>query len=101
MDSGVGVGSFAIDSRVNFSQSVFKHFRGMSILGIYRLVPEAYRQRFRNPWKEAGQTYIEFERIKQRNFDRWIRTLKMGQTYEDLREMIILEAFKKEYFLML
>ena len=60
----------------------------------YELVPEAYRQRFRNLRKEPGQMYIEFERIKQSNFERWIRALKVDQTYEALREMIILEKFK-------
>ncbi|XP_072346079.1 uncharacterized protein [Scyliorhinus torazame] len=37
---------------------------------------------------------MEFERLKQSNFDRWIRALKIDQTYEALREIILLEEFK-------
>ena len=32
----------------------------MSILKAYELVPEAYRQRFRNTKKAEKQTYVEF-----------------------------------------
>ena len=34
------------------------------ILKGYELVPEAYRQRFRNCEKESKQTYVEFVRTK-------------------------------------
>ena len=34
------------------------------ILKGYELVPEAYRQRFRNCQKESNQTYVEFARKK-------------------------------------
>lgn len=35
-----------------------------AILCIYELVPEAYRQRFRDHKREQGQTYVEFAREK-------------------------------------
>ena len=35
-----------------------------------QLVPEAYRQKFRESKKEDNQTYVEFARDKERLFDR-------------------------------
>ena len=36
-----------------------------AILKAYELVPEAYRQKFRNARKQDGQTYVEFAREKE------------------------------------
>ena len=41
------------------------------ILKAYELVPEAYRQKFRNCRKENDQTHVEFPRTKDQLFDRW------------------------------
>ena len=41
------------------------------ILKAYELVPEAYRQKFRNCRKEHDQTHVEFARTKEQLFDRW------------------------------
>ena len=41
------------------------------ILKAYELVPEAYRQKFRNCRKENDQTHVEFARTKVQLFDRW------------------------------
>ena len=41
------------------------------ILKAYELVPEAYRQKFRNCRKEHEQTHVEFARTKEQLFDRW------------------------------
>ena len=41
------------------------------ILKIYELVPEAYRQKFRNCKKDSNQTHVEFARNKEQFFDRW------------------------------
>jgi len=65
-----------------------------SILGACELVPELYRQRFRSLRREPGQTYLEFERLKQINFDKWIRALKIDQMYDALRKIIVLEDLK-------
>ena len=37
----------------------------------YKLVPEAYWQKFRKTTKEENQTYVEFARMKEILFDRW------------------------------
>ena len=42
-----------------------------TVLQAYELVPEAYRQRFRNSEKTANQTYVEFMRDKSVLFDKW------------------------------
>ena len=40
------------------------------ILKGYELVPEAYRQKFRNCKKDSNQTHVEFARSKEQLFDR-------------------------------
>lgn len=40
-------------------------------MGIFKLVPEAYRQRFGEHKSEQGQTYVEFAREKGVLFDKW------------------------------
>ncbi len=64
----------------------------IAVLRIYELVPEAYRQKFRNHIK-TDETYVEFVREKESMFDRWCASMKV-KTYEELRELIILEEFK-------
>ncbi|XP_067255058.1 uncharacterized protein [Chanodichthys erythropterus] len=45
-----------------------------AVLRAYELVPEAYRQRFRNHKKVAQQTFVEFAREKGVLFDKWLST---------------------------
>ena len=52
------------------------------ILKAYKLVPEAYRQKFRNCKKENEQTHVEFARTKEQLFDRWCSSKKIGSDYE-------------------
>ena len=65
------------------------------ILKGYELVPEAYRQRFRNCQKESNQTYVEFARKKEQLFDRWCNSKKVNQNHENLRELMLIEEFKR------
>ena len=46
------------------------------ILKAYELVPEAYRQKFRDCRKEHDQTHVEFARTKEQLFDRWCSSKK-------------------------
>ena len=55
------------------------------ILKAYELVPEAYRQKFRNCKKENEQTHVEFARTKEQLFDRWCSSKKIGSDHEKLR----------------
>ena len=66
-----------------------------AILNAYELVPEAYRHKFRNTCRKPGQTHVEFAREKEMTFDRWYRSLKVDQDFDNLREVVLLEEFKK------
>ena len=46
------------------------------ILKAYELVPEAYRQKFRDCRKDHDQTHVEFARTKEQLFDRWCSSNK-------------------------
>ena len=65
------------------------------ILKAYELVPEAYRQKFRNCKKENEQTHVEFARTKEQLFDRWCSSKKIGSNHEKLRQLMLVEEFKK------
>lgn len=65
-----------------------------TVLQAYELVPEAYRQKFRNNDKTANQTYVEFAREKSVLFDKWCQSCNI-KTVEEMREIILLEEFKK------
>lgn len=64
-----------------------------AILRAYELVPEAYRQRFRNHKKGYSQTFMEFAREKGILFDKWCSASKV-QDFVTLRELVLLEDFK-------
>ena len=53
-----------------------------SILKAYQLIPEAYRQKFRNYKKESDKTHVEFGREKERLLDRWCDSEEIQKDYE-------------------
>ena len=65
------------------------------ILKGYELVPEAYKQTFRNCKKDSNQTYAEFARNKEQLFDRWCCSKKIDQNYDKLRQLMLVEEFKR------
>ena len=65
------------------------------ILKAYELVPEAYRQKFRNCRKENDKTYVEFARTKEQLFDRWSSSKKVGSDHGKLRQLMLVEEFKR------
>ena len=66
------------------------------ILKGYELVPEAYRQKFRNCKKDSNQTHVEFARSKEQLFDRWCCCKKkIDQNYNKLRQLVLVEEFKR------
>ena len=65
------------------------------ILKGYELVPEAYRQKFRNCKKDSNQTHVEFARNKEQLFDRWCCSKKIDQNYDQLRQLVLVEEFKR------
>lgn len=64
-----------------------------AVLRAYELVPEAYRQKFRNHKKAGAQSYVEFAREKGVLFDEWCVATKV-EDFHSLREQILLEDFK-------
>ena len=65
------------------------------ILKGYELVPEAYRQKFRNCKKDSNQSHVEFTRSKEQLFDRWCCSKKIDQNYDILRQLVFVEEFKR------
>ena len=63
------------------------------ILKAYELVPEAYRQKFRNLQKLSSQTYVEFANDKQTLLDRWCASLHVDSLCK-MRELILIEEFR-------
>ena len=64
------------------------------ILKAYDLVPEAYRQKFRNFKKNPDMTFVEFARKKEQFMDDWLKS-KEVDTFEKIRELILTEEFKR------
>ena len=65
------------------------------ILKGYELVQEAYRQKFRDCKKDYNQTHVEFARSKEQLFDRWCCSKKKDQNYDKLRQLVLVEEFKR------
>ena len=65
------------------------------ILKGYELVPEAYRQKFRNCKKDSNKTHVEYARNKEQLFDRWCCSKKIDQNYDKLRQLVLVEEFKR------
>ena len=64
-----------------------------AILKAYELVPEAYKQKFRELKKAETQTYVDFAREKEQLFSEWCRS-KDVEDYRSLRELVLIEEFK-------
>ena len=65
------------------------------ILKGYELVPEAYRQKFRNLERNGSKTYVQFAQEKEQLFDRWCLSENADKEYKRLRELMLLEEFKR------
>ena len=81
-------------SSMTVEQSARYEFVKSTILKAYELVLEAYRQHFRSSKKKETQTFTEFARDKEVQFDRWCMALDVTRDYNKLRQIILLEEFK-------
>ena len=63
------------------------------MLKAYELVPEAYRQRFRNHQKSEKQTYAEAAREQSSLFHRWLAA-EAVDNFDSLCNLMIVEQFK-------
>ncbi|KAL5004438.1 hypothetical protein ScPMuIL_017894, partial [Solemya velum] len=66
-----------------------------AILKAYELVPEAYRQKFRNSRKRDEQTHVEFAREKEQLFSRWCDSKEIDEDFGKLRQLLLIEEFKR------
>ena len=64
-----------------------------AVLKVYELVPEAYRQHFRNWRRRKTQSHLEFARDLVLHFNRWC-TASEVDNFESLCDLILLEQFK-------
>ncbi|XP_066970164.1 uncharacterized protein [Macrobrachium rosenbergii] len=64
------------------------------VLKAYDLVPEAYQLKFRNSVKTSAVSFVEFARMKQEQFDDWMKSRQIV-SLSGLRELILMEEFKK------
>ena len=81
-------GSLSVEQSSNY-----EHVKE-AILKAYELVPEAYRQKFRNYLKYDCKTHVEFAREKENLFNRWCHSKEIGQDFKKLKQMVLLEEFK-------
>ena len=81
-------GSLSVEQSSNY-----EHVKE-AILKAYELVPEAYRQKFRNYLKYDSKTHVEFAREKENLFNRWCHSKEIGQDFKKLIQMVLLEEFK-------
>lgn len=65
-----------------------------SVLKAYDQVAETYREKFRNLYKGKIFTRVEFADELGRYLDKWLQGSNVS-TYEDLRELILLEQLKQ------
>ena len=81
-------GSLSVEQSSNY-----EHVKE-AILKSYELVPEAYRQKFRNYLKYDSKTHVEFAREKENLFNRWCHSKEIGQDFKKLKQMVLPEEFK-------
>ncbi|XP_070411056.1 uncharacterized protein si:ch1073-291c23.2 isoform X2 [Nothobranchius furzeri] len=65
-----------------------------AVLTAYELVPEAYRQRFRFEKPKLNQSYVEYAHMKSVLFEKWCSASHIS-TLSDLKELILIEEFKR------
>ncbi|XP_076842798.1 uncharacterized protein LOC143487636 [Brachyhypopomus gauderio] len=80
-------------SSLSLTQSIDYDMVKAAVLRAYELVPEAYRQNFRGLVKNPNQTYTDFAREKTLLFEKWC-TASNVTTFEQLKELILIEEFK-------
>ena len=66
-----------------------------AILKAYELVPEAYRIKFRSHNKADGQNHVDFAKDKVKFFQKWINSKHVDNDFDKLKQLILLEEFKK------
>lgn len=95
LQSGLVGKARAIFTELSVEQAANYDFVKSVILKGYELIPEAYRQKFRDCFKHKDQTYMEFARTKEQYLDRWLLSKRVDQDYDRFRQLILIEEFKR------
>nr|XP_027228061.1 uncharacterized protein LOC113820009 [Penaeus vannamei] len=74
-------------SALDFVQSQCYNVVKQAVLNVYKRVPEAYRQDFRNYRKDSQQTFVEFIRQKQLLCKIWVESELDALEYDKLLEL--------------
>ncbi|XP_047476425.1 uncharacterized protein LOC125030432 [Penaeus chinensis] len=82
-------------SALDLVQSQNYHLVKEAVLNVYKRVPEAYRQDFRNYRKDGKQSFVEFIRQKQLLCKKRVESELDALEYDKLLELFILEDIKK------
>ena len=59
----------------------------------YNLTAENYRIKFRRYRKDDKQTYIEYAHNVEKYFNKWISAANVNDSYDKLREVVLLEQY--------
>ena len=70
------------------------YLKQISKLMNYVQKPTGNSRKLRNFKKEADKTHVEYATEKERLFDRWCMSEKIGTKFNSLNEMILLDEFK-------
>ena len=62
------------------------------------MIPEAYRQKFRDYKKESNKPFVKYAREKERLLERWCTSEKVANSYDNLRQLILLGEFKNSVY---
>ena len=65
-----------------------------AVFKAYELVPEAYRQNFKNYKKLDKQTYTEFAHEKKALSDRWCASKEVAKDFEKFKQLILIKELK-------
>ena len=79
-----------ITSTMNITDSKDYDIVKLTVLRAYALVPEAYRQKFRNSKKAYKQTWSDFAINKELLFDKWLLS-KEVESLESCKQVMVME----------
>ena len=68
-------------------------FMKENLLTVYELIPESYRRNFRQLRKIDSQTHVDFLRLKEKHFDRWLRSKDATNDFAKLKNLMLMEEF--------
>ena len=64
-----------------------------SVLEAYELCTEAYRQAFRGSRLDR-LSHVEYASLKTKQFNKWVSSAKISQSYEGLKDVVLEEEFR-------